>query len=62
MCANLPNKGVKLHTSTLILQEHALFSGKIYTAGKFFTRPPVVTVATNFKSGCAKFALLAKEV
>ena len=23
---------------------------KIFSAGKFFTRPPVVTVATNFKS------------
>ena len=27
-----------------------LFPGKIYTAGTKFTRPPVVTVATNFKS------------
>ena len=27
-----------------------LFSGKIYTAGKYFTRPLVVTVATNFNS------------
>ena len=26
-----------------------MFSGKIYTAGEFFTRPPFVTVATNFK-------------
>ena len=33
-----------------ILQRNALLSGKIYTAGKKFTRPPVVTVATNFKS------------
>ena len=33
-----------------IVQENALFSGKIYTAGNIFTRPPVVTVATNFKS------------
>ena len=30
-----------------ILQENALFSGKIYTVGNIFTRPPVVT---NFKS------------
>ena len=29
----------------------ALFSGKIYTSDKNFTRPPVATVATNFKSG-----------
>ena len=29
-------------------EENALFSGKIYTAGKKFTLPPV---ATNFKSG-----------
>ena len=29
-----------------------MFSEKIYTAGNFFTWPPVVTVATNFKSGC----------
>ena len=28
----------------------ALFSGKIYTAGTNFTRPPVVTVATNLNS------------
>ena len=40
----------KLHTSTQILQGNALFSGKIYTAGNIFTRPPVVTVAKNFKS------------
>ena len=26
------------------------FLEKIYTAGKKFTQPPVVTVATNFKS------------
>ena len=30
------------------MEETALFSGKIYTADKNFTRPPV---ATNFKSG-----------
>ena len=28
----------------------ALFSGKIYTSDKNFTRPPVATVATDFKS------------
>ena len=32
---------------TQILEGNALFSGKIYTAGKNFTRPLVVT---NFKS------------
>ena len=32
-------------------KETALFSGKIYTADKSYTRPPVATVATNFKSG-----------
>ena len=41
----------KFHISSQILQGNALFSGKIYTGGKKFTRPPVVTVATNFKSG-----------
>ena len=30
--------------------EAALFSGKIYTADKNFTRPPVATVVTNSKS------------
>ena len=33
-----------------IMREIALFSGKIYTAGTNFTRPPVVTVATNLNS------------
>ena len=32
------------------MREIALFSGKIYTAGTNFTRPPVVTVATNLNS------------
>ena len=27
-----------------------MFSGKIYTADKNFTRPPVAAAATNFKS------------
>ena len=40
------------HIYTQILQGYALFSGKIYTIGNIFTRPPVVTVATNFKSVC----------
>ena len=32
------------------MREIALVSGEFYTAGTNFTRPPVVTVATNFKS------------
>ena len=40
MCVNLQN-----------MEETALFSGKIYTADKNFTRPRVATVATNSKSG-----------
>ena len=32
------------------MREIALFSGEIYTAGTNFTRPPVVTVATNLNS------------
>ena len=40
----------KFHILTQILQGNALFTGKIYTAGKTFTRPLVVTVVTNFKS------------
>ena len=35
---------------TQILQGNGLSTGKIYTAGKFFTRPPVVT----FKSALTK--------
>ena len=38
-------------TSTHIMQEIALFSRKIYIVCKNFTRPPVVTVATNLNSG-----------
>ena len=44
----------KFYILTQILQGNALFTGKIYTARKFFTRPPVATVVTNFKSGCTK--------
>ena len=33
-----------------ILQGNALFSGKIYTAGKILTQPPVATLMANFKS------------
>ena len=49
-------------------QQDVLFSREIYTAGKYFTQPLVVTVATNFKSGglwhflrypCHHFALFA---
>ena len=43
----LTNQTSKFHISTQILRGNTLFSVKIYTAGKFFTRPPV---ATNFKS------------
>ena len=44
---------VKSHlacTFTKIMQENTLFSGKIYTAGTNFTRPPVATVVTNLNS------------
>ena len=39
----------KSHVYTQNLQGNALFFGKIYTVGNIFTRPSVVTVATNFK-------------
>ena len=50
-------------TSPHVMQEITLFSRKIYTVGKNFTRPPVVTVPTNLNSGlvlsvCHFFALL----
>ena len=35
---------------TLKVRKFRLFSGKIYTVDKNFTRPPVVTVATNLNS------------
>ena len=38
----------KFHTSSLIMQENALFSGQIFTAGKQFAQPQVATVVTNF--------------
>ena len=41
-------------TSKQILQENALFSEKIYTAGANFTRPPVATVVTNLNSGLSE--------
>ena len=45
MCVNLQN-----------MEETAEFSGKIYTADKNFTRPPIAAVATNFNS-VAKFIM-----
>ena len=42
----------KFRIYTQILQGNALFSGKNYMGGNNFTRPPVVMVATNFKSAC----------
>ena len=47
MCVNLQN-----------IYETALFSEKIYTNKKNFTRPPVATVATNSKSGPGVLNLL----
>ena len=38
----------KFHILIQVLQGNALFSGKNYTAGTNFTRPPVVT---NLNSG-----------
>ena len=40
-----------LTVSVQIMREITLFSEKIYTAGTNFTRPPVMTVATNLNSG-----------
>ena len=39
-----------------------MFLVKIYTAEKIFTRPPVATVATNFKSGWGHSALAQSQV
>ena len=41
-------------SSTQIIGEIALFSGKIYTAGTNFTRPLVAAVATNLNSAMQK--------
>ena len=41
----------ELKNSVLIVREIMLYSEEIYTAGKNFTQPPVMAVATNFKSG-----------
>ena len=40
----------KFYICTQILHGNALFSGRIYTSGNFFTRLPVVTVVSSFKS------------
>ena len=40
----------KFYIYMQILQGNLLFSGKIYTIVNIFTRLPVVTAATNFKS------------
>ena len=47
----------KFCSSMHIMQEITLFLGKIYTAGKNFTRPPVLTVATNLNSANDGFAI-----
>ena len=39
-------------SSTQIMREIVLYSAKIYTAGTNFTRPPVMTTATNLNCGC----------
>ena len=63
----LEKKGVqthqmsKFHVYTWILQGTLLFSGKIYTLGNIFTRPPVATVATNFKSAKADCLMNSKS-
>ena len=44
------------------MQEIALFSGKIYTAGTNFTRPLVVTVATNINSATLPLAIYLVEI
>ena len=44
------------------MEETALFSGKIYTADKTFTRPPVATVATNSKSAKKSLKILKCKV
>ena len=53
MCKLFDSYEESLHLGVCKLakyEKNALFSGKIYTADKNFTRPPVATVATNFKS------------
>ena len=43
------------------MQEKMLFSWTIYTAGTNFTRPPVVTVATNLNSDFTWFPKIASQ-
>ena len=45
-----PTVGVDFFASIKNVQENRLFSGRIYTAGTNFTRPPVATVVTNLNS------------
>ena len=47
------------HISTQVLHGNGLFSGKLYTAGQNFTRPPVVTVVTNINSGSILYQLVS---
>ena len=50
---------IEYHISTQVLHGNALFSGKLYTAGQNFTRPPVVTVVTNINSGSILYQLVS---
>ena len=43
-------KYIKSYVSAHIMQENALFSGKIYAAGKKFTHSLVMALTTNFNS------------
>ena len=52
----------KFYIYTQILQGNVLFSGKIYTVVKIFTRPPVVTAATNFKSEYFLYQITKKNI
>ena len=36
---------------SVLMREKMLFSGEIYTTGKYFTMPPAVTGVTNITSG-----------
>ena len=44
------------------MQENALFSGKIYTAGTNFTRPLVATVVTNLNSDALRCSSCTLQV
>ena len=61
MGVNLQNTMSKLRTPRQAnYAKNALYSVKIYTAGKHFTRPPVATVATNFNpAGEIMFSIMA---